>query len=183
VIIPRSHIAFLLGDGLKPFISSPRRILDICTGSGCLAILAALAYPRARVYGSDISGAALAVAGKNVAKYRLQKRVRLVRSDLLKNIDGEFDLILTNPPYVPAASMRKLPPEYRHEPGTALAAGRSGLEFVSRILKEAPRHLSAEGLLVCEVGEARRALERAYPALPFIWAQPSVFLLAAAALA
>jgi ribosomal protein L3 glutamine methyltransferase len=168
VIIPRSHIAFLLKD-LPP----PRRILDLCTGSGCLAALAARAFPKAEVVASDLSPAALAVARKNVGR-----RVRLVRSDVFDALGGErFDLIVTNPPYVDAAAMRRLPKEYRHEPRLALAAGSDGLDVVHRILAEAKDHLTARGRLLCEVGDSRRALERAYPRLPFEWPHASVFLL------
>jgi len=179
VIVPRSHIAFLLGEGLAPWLAHPpRRLLDLCTGSGCLAVLAARAYPRARVTGSDISPAALAVARKNVARHLLQRRVQLRRSDLFEKLSGErFDLIVTNPPYVTTTSIRKLPPEYRHEPRIALAAGPDGLDLVRRIVSEARRFLAPKGLLVCEVGDGRRALERAYPRLPFTWAGEAVFLL------
>ena len=167
VIVPRSHIAFLLKD-----LPLPRTVLDLCTGSGCLAGLAARAFPRARVTASDISADALAVARRNVGK-----RIRLVRSDLFDRLPGPFDLILANPPYVPAASMARLPAEYRHEPALALGAGRDGLSVVHRILSEARSHLSEKGILLCEVGEARRALERAYPRLPFVWPAESVFRL------
>jgi len=171
VIIPRSHIAELLGERLRPWLKRPaRRVLDLCTGSGCLAILAAHAFPQARVDATDLSKSALAVAKKNVAKYRLAKRMRLIHSDLYEALEGErYDLIVTNPPYVSAASMRKLPPEYRHEPGMALAGGPDGLSLVSRILLQAREHLRPEGLLVCEIGDGRRALERAFPGTGFIW--------------
>lgn len=173
VIIPRSHIAELLQQKLRPWLKRPaRRILDLCTGCGCLAILAALAFPRAKVDALDLSRPALAVAERNVASYRLKSRVRLVRSDLFDAIAARrYDLIITNPPYVPSGTMRKLPPEYRHEPGLALAAGKDGLDLVGRIIDEAPAHLASGGLLVCEVGAERRALERAYPALDLLWPQ------------
>ena len=171
VIIPRSHIAFLLKK-----LPAPRRVLDLCTGSGCLAILAARAFPRARVDASDISGDATAVAARNVRRHRLEGRVRVVRTDLFTGL-GQYDLIIANPPYVSTPSMRKLPPEYRHEPGLALGAGREGLDFVARILAAAPRHLEPGGLLVCEVGENRKALERAYAATAFQWPQDEVFML------
>jgi ribosomal protein L3 glutamine methyltransferase len=174
VIVPRSHIAFLL----KDLGTSPQRILDLCTGSGCLAILAARAFPAARVDASDISAAALAVAARNVRKYGLGRRIRLVRSDLLAKLPGRYDLIIANPPYVSTPSMRRLPPEYRHEPGLALGGGRDGLDFVSRIIARIPEHLNPSGLLVCEIGENKRALERAYPQLPFLWPLPEVFILA-----
>jgi ribosomal protein L3 glutamine methyltransferase len=177
VIVPRSHIAFLLDAKLKPWLKRPpRRVLDLCTGSGCLAIIAAQAFPDARVDASDLSSAALAVAERNVAEYRLRSRIRLVKSDLFAALRAPYDLIVTNPPYVPVRSMRRLPEEYRHEPGMALAAGPRGLDAVERILSAAARCMAPRGLLVCEVGEARRALERAVP-LPFTWLGESVFLL------
>jgi ribosomal protein L3 glutamine methyltransferase len=171
VIIPRSHIAELLGEGVRPWPDRPaRRVLDLCTGSGCLAILAAHAFPDAKVDATDLSKAALAVASRNVAKHRLKTRVRLIRSDLFGSLEGQrYDVIVTNPPYVTAASMRSLPREYRHEPGMALAGGKDGLDLVKRIIEEAPRHLSPRGLLVCEIGDARDALERAYPNRTFAW--------------
>jgi ribosomal protein L3 glutamine methyltransferase len=185
VIVPRSHIAGLLAAQLKPWRRAPvRRVLDLCTGSGCLAILAARAFAQARVDASDVSAAALAVARRNVAKHRLEKRIRLVRSDLFARLERErHDLILANPPYVSAAAMRRLPPEYRYEPGLALAAGRDGLDLVARILAEAPAHLAKAGLLVCEVGDGRKAVERAFPRLPFVWAKEEVFILEAASMA
>jgi len=174
VIVPRSHIAFLF-KGLRV---RPKRILDLCTGSGCLAILAARAFPRARVDASDISRDALAVAARNVRTHG--RRIRLIRSDLFENIEGCYDLILTNPPYVSTPSMRKLPAEYRHEPGLALGGGRDGLQFVSKILAGAAQHLTAEGLLICEIGENRKALARAYPSANFGWPRDEVFTLARA---
>lgn len=184
VIVPRSFIAELLREGLGPWL--PRRVLrvlDLCTGSGCLAVLAAHAYPHARVDASDVSPAALAVARRNVARYRLRRRVRLVRSDLFSALSGRrYDLILCNPPYVKKATMRALPREYRHEPRLALDGGRDGLDFVRRMLSGARAHLAPQGLLVCEIGHNRRALERAYPRTAFTWLETSagpdhVFLL------
>ena len=171
VIIPRSHIAELLGERLRPWLKRPvRRALDLCTGSGCLAILAAHAFPGAKVDAIDLSRPALAVARKNVAKYRLGTRVRLIRSNLFDSLEKErYDLIVTNPPYVTAAAMRKLPPEYRHEPGMALAGGRDGLVLVEKIIREAEGRLSAGGILVCEIGDGRKALVRAHPRAPFVW--------------
>lgn len=171
-IVPRSHIAELLSAGLAPWLGrrSPRRILDLCTGSGCLAILAALAFPRARVDASDVSAAALAVARKNVASYRLGRRVRLVRSDLFAALGTtRYDLILCNPPYVPRRDMRRLPPEYRHEPALALASGHDGLDFVRRLLAEVRGRLTDDGLLVGEIGEGRRVVERAFPDTTLTW--------------
>jgi ribosomal protein L3 glutamine methyltransferase len=175
-IVPRSHIAELLPRGLAPWLgrNSPRRILDLCTGSGCLAILAALAYPRARIDASDISAAALAVARRNVATYRLARRVRVVRSDLFAALgQTRYDLILCNPPYVRERDMRRLPPEHRHEPARALASGRDGLDFVRRLLVAAGTHLTPDGVLVVEVGDGRRALERAFPRLVPTWVETS----------
>jgi ribosomal protein L3 glutamine methyltransferase len=171
VIVPRSHIAELLGDRLRPWLRRPaRRVLDLCTGSGCLAILAARAFPRAAVDAADISPAALVVARRNVLKHHLRSRIRLLRSDLFTALEGEhYDVILTNPPYVSAPAMRRLPPEYRHEPRLALAAGRDGLDVVRRIVAAARACLAPEGVLACEVGAARPAVERAYPRLPFAW--------------
>ena len=177
VIIPRSHIPFVL----KGLPIAPRRILDLCTGSGCLAVLAARAFPRACVDAVDLSAPALAVAKKNVLRHRLGKRVRLIRSDLFDSLRGEeYDLIVANPPYVTTASMRSLPREYRYEPGLALAGGKDGLELVSRIIAAAPAHLNPGGLLACEVGDGRKAVERAYPRLPLAWPMEEVFILSSA---
>ena len=176
VIIPRSHIAFLL----RGLGTAPRRILDLCTGSGCLAILAARAFPHAHVDASDISADALGVAARNVRKHRLEKRIRLVHSDLFKGLGKhQYDLIVSNPPYVSTPSMRRLPPEYRHEPGIALGAGAKGLDFVARILSDYRLHLNPGGMLLCEIGDNKRALERAYPRVAFLWPLPEVFTLAA----
>ena len=174
VIVPRSHIAFLL----KRLRARPKRVLDLCTGSGCLAILAARAFPKARVDASDISRDALAVAARNVRSH--EHRIRLIRSDLFQRIEGRYDLILSNPPYVSTPSMRKLPAEYRHEPGLALGGGRDGLQFVSQILAGAAQHLTPKGMLMCEIGENRKALERAYPSTNFGWPRDEVFTLARA---
>ncbi len=176
VLIPRSHIAFLFAE----LPAKPRRILDLCTGSGCLAILAARAFPRAQVDASDISSAALALARRNLRRHRLTQRVRLVRSDLFAKVDARYDLILSNPPYVSTPAMRRLPREYRYEPGIALAGGRDGLDHVARILAGARDRLTPNGVLVCEVGENRRALERRYPALELDWLREEVFMLARA---
>ena len=173
VIVPRSHIAELL-PGLKR--RRPQRILDLCTGSACLAILAARAFPAALVDAVDISPGALAVARKNIARHRLGRRVRLSRSDLFNGVAGErYDLILSNPPYVSAAAMAKLPQEYRHEPRLALAGGADGLDLVARMLAEAPAYLEAGGLLLCEVGDGRAAVKRRFPRLQLAWPTPEVF--------
>lgn len=182
VIIPRSHIAELLRDRLRPWLRKPpRRVLDLCTGSGCLAILAAYAFPHARVDASDISADALAVARKNIRRHRLGARIRAVRSDLFGSLTEKYDLIVSNPPYVTTAAMKKLPREYRYEPGLALAGGASGLDLVHRIVSDAPAHLRPSGLLLCEIGEGRRSLERAFAGVPLIWpetagARDAVFL-------
>jgi ribosomal protein L3 glutamine methyltransferase len=185
VIIPRSHIAKLLQQRLRPWLRRPpAHVLDLCTGSGCLAVLAAKAFPRARVDGADLSPGALAVAERNVARHRLRSRIRLVRSDLLAQLGRRrYDLIVSNPPYVSAPAMRTLPREYRFEPRMALAAGADGLALVRRILAQAAAHLQAHGLLVCEIGDNRKALERAFPRVPFAWPQTAagtggVFVLA-----
>ena len=170
VIIPRSHIAELL-HGWQP---APKRILDLCTGSGCLAILAALAFPRSRVDAVDLSKPALAVAAKNVARYRLKSRLRLIESDLFEAVRGTYDLIITNPPYVDRRAMHELPREYRYEPAMALAGGPDGLSLVRKIIEEAKDHLGPGGALVCEIGDGRRALERAFPRLRFSWPETAV---------
>lgn len=171
VIIPRSHIAELLQARLRPWLRRPvRRALDLCTGSGCLAVLTAKAFPGAHVDAADLSADALAVAKRNVARHRLRSRVRLLRSDLMSGLgERRYDLIVSNPPYVDARSLRALPREYRHEPRLALAGGPDGLALVRRILLEAGEHLAAKGLLVCEIGRGRKALERAFPRTPFAW--------------
>lgn len=168
-LIPRSFIGDLLAGGALP-TARPRRILDLCCGSGCLAILAALAFPRARVDAVDLSPGALALARRNVATHRLGDRITVHRGDLFKPLQGQrYDLIISNPPYVDAGGMAKLPPEFRHEPRMALAAGDDGLDLVHRILADAPKHLTKSGGLVCEIGRGRAPVEAAYPRLPFLW--------------
>ena len=180
VIVPRSHIAELLPLLRKRF-PAPARILDLCTGSGCLAILAAKAFPAAAVDAADISPAALAVARKNVSRHRLGRRVRLVRSNLLKDLKGRYDLVISNPPYVAAPAMAALPDEYRHEPRLALAGGRDGLDLVARIVEQAPAHLERGGALVCEVGESHAAARRRIRGLRLEWLKPEVFVYAPSA--
>jgi len=184
VIIPRSHIAALLQQRLHPWLHRPvKSALDLCTGAGCLAVLAAKAFPRARVDAADLSTAALTVAERNVARHQLRGRVRLVRSDLFSGLGRRrYDLIVTNPPYVDARAMRALPREYRYEPRRALAGGRDGLVLVLRILHQAHRHLAPGGLLVCEIGRGRKLLERNYPRTPFVWPADQVFVLSRAEL-
>ncbi|HKA40224.1 MAG TPA: 50S ribosomal protein L3 N(5)-glutamine methyltransferase, partial [Burkholderiales bacterium] len=173
VVVPRSHVAGLLDERLAPWITAPgaiRSALDLCTGSGCLAVLLARAFPRARVDAADLSPAALAVARINIGRHRLKRRVRPVRSDLFSALRGKrYDLIISNPPYVTAARMKNLPREYRHEPAVGLGGGRDGLDYVRRILAEAPAHLNPGGLLVVEVGSGRRRVQQAFPRVQFAW--------------
>lgn len=173
VIVPRSFIAELIRAQLAPWVGEPhkvRRVLDMCTGSGCLAILLALAFPDATIDAVDISRDALAVAKRNVTDYALTDRVRLVQSNGFAKLAGEqYDLIISNPPYVDAPSMAKLPAEYRHEPKLALASGKDGLDFVRTLLAESARHLSRTGKLIVELGHNRAVLEAAFPQLPFTW--------------
>lgn len=184
VIVPRSFIAELLRERLAPWVHLRlRRALDLCTGSGCLAVLLADAFPQAKIDASDLSSGALAVARRNIAQYGLQHRVQLIRSDLFAALGRRrYDLIVCNPPYVTDAAMARLPAEYRYEPRRALAGGAGGLDLVHRILQQAPRFLTPTGILVCEIGHNRRALEHAYPRTPFVWPETSagpdhVFLL------
>lgn len=174
VIVPRSYLGELLcADGLAAAVGDVEgigRVLDLCTGSGCLAILAAEAFPAAHVWGADISPDALTVAARNVEDYRLAERVTLVKSDLFSQLAGlQFDLILSNPPYVTRAAVEAFPPEYAAEPRLAHLGGDDGLDVVRRILDEAETFLSPDGVLVVETGEAREALEAARPDLPFLW--------------
>ncbi len=188
VIVPRSFIFELLRTlGDRPPVADDEtvvssratgglspKVLDLCTGSGCLAILAALRFPEAQVDAVDLSPDALEVAKRNVDDYGLADRVRLVESDLFTALEGrKYDLIISNPPYVKAASMRSLPDEYRQEPKMALASGGDGLDHTRTILAEARRHLNPKGLLVVEIGHNRNALERAYPQLKFRWPRTS----------
>jgi len=173
VIIPRSFIAELLPDGLAPWVgdaSKVQSVLDLCTGSGCLAILLAHAYPEADVDAVDISAEALAVAQHNVSDYGLAGRVNLIRSDLFANLsEKSYEVIISNPPYVTATGMEDLPAEYRHEPQIALYGGDDGLDAVRTILRDAPRYLNPGGTLVVEIGHNRAAAEAAFPRLPFTW--------------
>ncbi len=175
VIVPRSFVAELLPDAIGPFLRAPvRSALDVCTGSGCLAILLALSFRGAKIDAVDLSKGALAVARRNVADYRLGRRVNLLRSNLFASLARRrYDLIVSNPPYVNAASMRRLPGEYLAEPRMALAGGEDGLLLVRGIISRAKRHLKPRGVLVCEIGRNREALERAFPRLPFTWLDTS----------
>ena len=177
VIVPRSFIAELLRERIEPWLPANqpvRRALDLCTGSGCLAIVMAKTFKQARIDALDMDSGALAVARRNVEDYRLQRRIRLLESDMFAAAGGaRYDLIIANPPYVSAHTMRGLPPEYRHEPAIALASGKDGLDAVRMILRDAAAHLEEQGLLVFEVGHHRRRVERAFPRHPFIWPQTS----------
>ena len=175
VIVPRSFIAELLADGegegtLDAWLSDrTQRVLDLCTGNGSLAVIAAMAYPEVSVDACDISDNALAVARINVDKHGLDKRIRLFQSDLLDAARGPYDLIVCNPPYVNSESMAALPPEYRAEPALALAGGADGMDLVRRILRDAPKQLSEIGVLVLEIGHERRHFERAFPKAEVAW--------------
>jgi ribosomal protein L3 glutamine methyltransferase len=177
VIIPRSFIAELLKDQLSPWVADSgavRSALDLCTGSGCLAIIAADVFANAKVDAVDISVDALAVAAHNVEEYGLGDRVRLTESDLFRALGASrYDLILCNPPYVTDQALSKLPREYSHEPTLALAGGPDGLDIVRHVVAEARAHLNPQGLLVVEVGDGRAAVEREYPSMPVVWATTS----------
>ena len=173
VIVPRSFIAELLDDGLSPWIEYPEMVenaADICTGSGCLGILLADAFPNADIDVVDISPDAIAVANINIANYGLQERVQAVQSDMFTALAGKtYDLIISNPPYVDAESMAALPQEYRNEPQLALGSGDAGLDHTHTLLREAPRFLNDGGLLIVEIGHNRDTLLEAYPELTFTW--------------
>ncbi len=184
-IVPRSHLGEFILDRFEPWIEPGRvrRALDLCTGSGCIAVALARAFPQADIDAADIDAGALAVARINVASHLLESRIRLVQSDLFAGLAGErYDLIVTNPPYVDAVDMAELPAEYRHEPALALASGEHGLNAIIRILAQAPEHLQPHGLLAAEVGNSCAALQAAFPSVPFTWlttlsGDESVFLL------
>lgn len=173
VIVPRSFIAELLRSQLSPWITDPEAIasvLDMCTGSGCLAILASDAFPNARVDAVDLSPGALSVAARNVTDYELAERITLIESDLFTKLTGrKYDLIISNPPYVDAESVAALPQEYLHEPKLSLGSGEDGLDATRVILKHAAEHLTDNGILIVEIGHNRDILEAAYPKLPFTW--------------
>ncbi|MCK9201848.1 MAG: 50S ribosomal protein L3 N(5)-glutamine methyltransferase [Gallionella sp.] len=173
VIVPRSFIAELLREQLSPWIAEPEEIssvLDLCTGSGCLAILAAYAFPNALVDAVDLSPDALAVAERNVTDYVLQDRIELIESNLFAKLGGrKYDIIISNPPYVDAESVALLPQEYLHEPELSLGSGDDGLDATRVILEQAADHLTDNGILIVEIGHNREVLEAAYPDLPFTW--------------
>ncbi len=189
VIVPRSLIAEPLADGtLDAWLSEhTRRVLDLCTGSGSLAVLAALAWPEVQVDATDLSADALTVARRNVDRHDLDARITLRQGDGLAAADGAYDLILCNPPYVNHDSMNKLPPEYRAEPALALAGGSDGMDFVRGLLRGVPPHLTDTGVLVLEIGNERAHFEAAFPRLEAMWLSTSagddqVLLLTKAAL-
>jgi len=179
VIVPRSFIAELLADGegsgiLDAWLSDQtHRVLDLCTGNGSLAVIAALAYPDVTVDAADISDDALAVAQINVDKHKLGKRIAVLKSDLLADVRGPYDLIVCNPPYVNSASMQALPPEYRAEPTLALDGGPDGMDLVRSILRDAPGKMTPNAVLVLEIGNERRHFEHAFPRLEVAWLETS----------
>ena len=177
-IVPRSFIAEILRDPRAPWQKSAqpiRTILDLCTGSGCLAILAAHRWPEARVDAVDLSSGALAVARRNVREHGVRERVRVIQSDLFTALkDERYDLVLSNPPYVTARAMRALPAEYQREPELALAGGRDGLELVRGIVRQAPTYLNSGAWIVLEIGHNRARMTKAYPTLPLRWLNTSV---------
>lgn len=187
VLIPRSLLEEFIENGFQPFVAPDKihHILDLCTGSGCLAISLAYAFEGARVDAADLSADALEVARINIAKHGVSDYVHPVQSNLFENLQGRrYDLIVSNPPYVDAAAMADLPPEYRHEPRQALAAGEDGLDLVTPLLRHAADHLNTNGVLVVEVGDSEHALQARYPDIPFLWLAHSaggsgIFLLTA----
>jgi ribosomal protein L3 glutamine methyltransferase len=174
-IVPRSFIAELLVEGsLDPWLpTEATRLLDLCTGNGSLAVLAAMCWPELQIDASDVSEDALAVARVNVDRHRLARRIALRRSDGLADVDGPYDLILCNPPYVNAASMAALPPEYRAEPALALAGGEDGMDFIRALLRDVPDRLRDGAALVLEIGHERAHFEAAFPGLEAVWLETS----------
>ncbi|MFL9863180.1 50S ribosomal protein L3 N(5)-glutamine methyltransferase [Paraburkholderia fungorum] len=189
VIVPRSFIGELLQDGLQPYVEDPEQVgavLELCTGSGCLAILAAHAFPNADIDAVDLSAPALEVATRNVTDYKLDDRIALFEGDLYAPLaERRYDVIISNPPYVNATSMQGLPAEYKHEPDMALAGGTDGMDIVRRIIAEARNWLTEDGVLVVEIGNERANVEAAFGGLDLVWLSTSagddnVFLIQAA---
>jgi ribosomal protein L3 glutamine methyltransferase len=189
VIVPRSFIGELLQDGLQPYVEDPEQVgavLELCTGSGCLAVLAAHAFPNADIDAVDLSKPALQVATRNVDEYKLEERIALFEGDLFTPLpERRYDVIITNPPYVNADSMAALPAEYRHEPEMALAGGADGMDIVRRIISQARNWLTDDGVLVVEIGNERANVEAAFGGLDLVWLSTSagddnVFLIQAA---
>lgn len=170
VLIPRSPIAELVANQFSPFLTQyPSNILDLCTGSGCIGILCALAFEDAHIDMSDLSGEAIAVAEKNVKRHDLEQRVAVIQSDLFANLHKKYDIIVSNPPYVDAQDMSSLPLEYHHEPKLALESGDDGLDITRKIIAQASHYLNDGGFLVCEVGNSFEALESSMPNVGFYW--------------
>ena len=171
VLIPRSPLAELIEQSFTPWVDPERvhRVLDLCTGSGCIAIACAYAFEQAQVDGSDISAEALAVCEENIQRHGLEEQVRALQSDGLATVEGPYDLIVSNPPYVDAQDMASLPDEYRHEPELALASGDDGLDFTRRLLLDAPEQLTEDGVLIVEVGNSWEAMLQEWPQVPFFW--------------
>ncbi len=187
VLVPRSPIAELIADRFLPWLGfEPQRVLDLCTGSGCIAIAMAKEFPEALVDATDISMDALSVASVNVEHHELEDRVNLIESDVFSKLpEQRYDLIVSNPPYVDAEDMADLPAEFLREPELGLASGRDGLDITRRILAEAADHLTEDGVLVVEVGNSQWALEQSFPEVPFVWVEferggKGVFVLMAA---
>lgn len=172
VLIPRSPIAELIETEFSPWLTqSPRHILDLCTGSGCIGIACAHAFPDAQVDLAELDAGALEVARSNIARHGCEAQVKVVQGDLFAKLPKKrrYGLIVSNPPYVPTAEVDALAPEFRHEPRMALEAGADGMEIVERILREAPAHLTEQGVLVCEIGGSRAEFEARFPDLPADW--------------
>jgi len=185
VLIPRSHLAEFIQDGFEPWLdgNKTKNVLDLCTGSGCIAVAVAIYYENTNVDASDISEDALQVAQRNMEQHQVQDRVKTTHSDLFQNIpEKKYDLILSNPPYVDTATMANLPEEFKKEPALGLVSGDDGLDAVREILGNAAEYLKPHGILVCEVGDSAGALMQAFPDIPFLWletysGEQSVFLL------